>query len=306
MIDSSSQAGWWVAYAVRVGFGVLLLVVASGLLAQTRREIRVDANIPRIRESERFNPLSQAREVRVRQALALDPGNARAVEVLARHLVAQEKMKLHAGQLGLIEDERLAEVLELLDRRRRVYAAVPDTTRMQAEIHQLMARVHERRGDAEKAREEAKKALAAYRRAIRELPEPRILQDEFYIGAILAASIAEDPAEVIDVTQRMDRDWRRYAINEWAMYEDVSRAYYMLGMHGHQVREMRYALVWESWNDRVIPGMRIAAAQLDQEVAVRQTLRSVKPRDHDERDAERMELLAELEEQAPQPRAWSE
>jgi tetratricopeptide (TPR) repeat protein len=306
MSVDSRRTGWWVAYAARVGVGVLLVVLAWGLMGQTRREIRADATIPRIRQAERLNPLSRPREIRVRQALALDPGNATAVEILARHLVAQEKGKLRDGYLALIDEDSIRECLKMLERRRRVYAAVPDTTRLQGEIHLLLWDVHRRRGESEKAAEEAQKALAAYRRAIRELPEPRILRDEFYIGAMLAAANAEDAAELIDVTQRMDRDWRRYAINEWSMYDDVARAYYMMGMHGHQVREMRYALVWDAWNDRLIPGMELAATRLGQEVGVRHSLRSVRPRDHAERDAERLELLAKLEENANQPNVGSE
>ncbi len=281
---------------LRLALAVALVWGATQLLARTRREIVVDASLPRIRENELWNPLSRAREVRIRQVLALDPGNADAVEILARHLVMREKRKLAEGHLSLIEEESLEECLRYLDRRRRVYASVPETTRLQAEIHQLLSEVYRRQGEAEMASGQANEASRYYRRAIRELPEPRVLLDEYYVGGILAASVAGDACELIDIVQRMDRDWRRYAINEWALCDYVSRAYFELGMHGHQVREMRHGLVWESWNPRVIPGLRIAAQSLGEEVAVRHTLRSVRPRDHPGRDEERLELLAELEE----------
>jgi tetratricopeptide (TPR) repeat protein len=292
----SRFGGVWLL-ALRLALVVVLVWGATQLLKRTRHEIVVDASLPRIRENERWNPLSRAREVRIRQVLALDPGNADAVEILARHLVDREKRKFAEGHLSLIEEESLLECLRYLERRRRVYASVPETTRLQAEIHQLLAEVYRRQGEAELATGQADEASRFYRRAIRELPEPRVLRDEYYVGGILAASFAGDAPELIDIVQRMDRDWRRYAIHEWDLINDyVSRAYFELGMHGHQVREMRYALVWESWNPRVIPGLRIAAQSLGEEVAVRHTLRSVKPRNHPERDEERLGLLAELEE----------
>jgi tetratricopeptide (TPR) repeat protein len=290
----STYGGAWLL-ALRLGIVVVLLWGATELLGRTRHEIVVDASLPRIRESERWNPLSRAREVRIRQVLALDPGNADAVEILARHLVDREKRKLAEGHLSLIEEESLEECLGYLERRRRIYASVPETTRLQAEIHQLLSEVYRRQGEAELATGQADEASRYYRRAIRELPEPRVLRDEYYVGGILAASVAGDAPELVDIVQRMDRDWRRYAINEWALHDYVSRAYFELGMHGHQVREMRYGLVWESWNPRVIPGLRIAAQSLGQETAVRNTLRSVKPRNHPERDEERGDLLVELE-----------
>ena len=228
--------------ALRLALAALAIAALLIVPSLSAKELQAELRLFEARGINTMQPDSRIPELKLREAVQIDPHNGDALYDLARVILNEEKTYFETGQYNNLNPDRLQDVREYLARAMDTLPYRPSILRMRAETNALLMRHMEWRGQGEEAEDLQAQVYADFAESASLQPYPRDRNHTFNLGFLIAAYGTENFATAVDIIHTIDRLDQRWAVYGATSADRLMVVWQNVGMWPHFSRELRLAL----------------------------------------------------------------